>query len=115
MLTKQEKRIKRHRSVRAKIAGSEKRPRVCVFRSNSHIYAQIIDDVKKVTILAANDSEMKAGKKSKVELAKAVGLALAVKAGEKKITEIIFDRGGYKYHGRVKALAEGLREGGLKF
>jgi large subunit ribosomal protein L18 len=114
MLAKQEKRIKRHARVRARVIGSAEKPRLCVFRSNSHIYAQLIDDIKKITIASTNDIEV-GGKKDKTTLSKEVGALLAKKAAEKKITEVVFDRGGYRYHGRVKALAEGAREGGLKF
>lgn len=115
MLPKQEKRIKRHASIRAKIVGSEQKPRLCVFRSNSHIYVQLIDDASRKTIVSVKDSEIDKAKKDKTTLAKEVGSLLAQKAIEKKIKEIVFDRGGYRYHGRVKALAEGAREGGLKF
>ena len=115
MLAKQEKRIKRHKSIRAKIIGSADKPRLCVFRSNSHIYAQLIDDKSGKTIVSVKDLELGLKKKNKMETAKEVGLMLAKKAVEKKIKEVNFDRGGYKYHGRVKILAEGAREGGLKF
>lgn len=107
------KRKKRHKRVRAKIKGTAKVPRLCVFRSHKHIYGQLIDDEKGKTILSVSDKEVKA--KNKIETAKEVGKTLAQKAVEKKIKKIVFDRGGYKYHGRVKALAEGAREGGLKF
>lgn len=114
MLTINEKRIKRHRRVRAKIIGSTEKPRLCVFRSNNHIYGQLIDDSKGVTIVSASDIEV--GKKDKkTSLSKEVGLLLAKRAMEKNISQIVFDRGGYQYHGRVKALAEGAREAGLKF
>jgi len=112
MLEKKEKRIKRHKKIRARI-GSEK-PRLCVFRSNQYIYAQIIDDNSGKTLLSLNDSKSKE-KENKVNSSKKIGKMIAEKAIEKKITEVVFDRGGYKYHGRVKALAEGAREGGLKF
>jgi large subunit ribosomal protein L18 len=115
---KKEKRIARHRRVRAKIKGTKKRPRLCVFRSNKHIYAQLIDDGEGKTLVSASDFELdaKKGKKSvKSDLAKEVGKLVAQKAATKKINEAVFDRGGYKYHGRVKALAEGAREEGLKF
>jgi len=112
MLTNTTKRQIRHKRVRAKIIGDVNKPRLCVFRSNQHIYAQLIDDANNKTIAAVNDSEIK-GKKT--ETAKKIGLLIAEKAKEKKITEVVFDRGGYQYHGRVKALAEGAREGGLKF
>jgi len=115
---KREKRIARHRRVRAKIKGTKERPRLCVFRSNKHIYAQLIDDGEGKTLVSASDFELgtKKGKKAvKTELAKEVGKAVAKKAADKKIKEVVFDRGGYKYHGRVKALAEAAREAGLKF
>ncbi|MFA5178347.1 MAG: 50S ribosomal protein L18 [Candidatus Paceibacterota bacterium] len=115
MLAKQEKRIKRHKSIRAKISGTAEKPRLCVFRSNIHIYAQLIDDLQKKTIISAKDTEIDLKKKDKISIAKEVGSLLAKKAVEKKIKEAVFDRGGYKYHGRVKSLAEGAREGGLKF
>jgi len=112
MLTNTTKRQIRHKRVRAKIQGDVNKPRLCVFRSNQHIYAQLIDDANNKTIVAVNDSEIK-GKKT--DTAKKIGLLIAEKAKEKKITEVVFDRGGYQYHGRVKALADGAREGGLKF
>jgi large subunit ribosomal protein L18 len=114
MLEKKAKRIIRHKRVRAKVLGSEAKPRLCVFRSAQHIYAQLVDDATGKTILAVNDVELK-GKDKKAESAKRVGKAIAEKAAAKKISEVVFDRGGYQYHGRVKALAEGAREGGLKF
>ncbi len=95
--------------------GTDKKPRLCVFRSNNHIYAQLINDVQKKTILSASDQKLKRGKMTKVDLAKEIGKAIAKVALEKKIEKVIFDRGPYKYHGRVKAVAEGAREGGLKF
>jgi large subunit ribosomal protein L18 len=112
MLEKQQKRIKRHKKVRASIGVNK--PRLCVFRSNQYIYAQIIDDKSGKTLLSLNDSKLKE-KEKKVDSSKRIGKMIAEKAIEKKITEVVFDRGGYKYHGRVKALAEGAREGGLKF
>jgi large subunit ribosomal protein L18 len=113
---KKEKRKRRHKRIRAKIFGTEKRPRLCVFRSNKHIYAQLIDDEKGHTIVSASDLELKRIEKmTKVQKAKEVGKLIAKKAKEKNIEEVVFDRAGYKYHGRVKALAEGAREGGLKF
>lgn len=115
MKTKKEKRYRRHKRVRAKIVGTAKVPRLCVFRSNKHIYGQLIDDEKAKTLLMAKDSEIKKLPKSKTAIAKEVGKLIAKKATEKKITKVVFDRAGYKYHGRVKALAEGAREGGLKF
>lgn len=114
MLEKQEKRYRRHRRVRAKVKGTAKKPRFCVFRSAKHIYGQLIDDEKRKTLIAASDLEM--GKKNKkINLANEVGKLIAQKAVEKKISKVVFDRGGYNYHGRVKAVAEGAREGGLKF
>lgn len=112
MLEKQEKRIKRHKKIRAKIKSDSGVLRLCVFRSNNHIYAQLINDEQGKTIISVSDSGLK-GKKQ--EIAKQVGINLAAKAKENKIEKVVFDRGGYKYHGRVKALAEGVREGGIKF
>ena len=113
-LNKQRK-LRRQKRVRAKISGTDKKPRLCVFRSNNHIYVQLINDDKKKTILSASDQKLKKGKMTKVDLAKEIGKLIAEKALEKKIEKVIFDRGPYKYHGRVKAVAEGAREGGLKF
>lgn len=109
-------RLKRHKRVRAKISGTPACPRLNVFRSLNHIYAQIIDDVKGVTLVAAStvDKDID-GYGGNTEAAKKVGLSIAKKAADKGITEVVFDRGGYLYHGRVKELAEGAREGGLKF
>lgn len=110
------KRLVRHRRIRAKIKGTVLIPRLCVFRSNRHIYCQLIDDQKGKTMIIASDMELKS--KSKIQKSKAaeeVGQLLAKKAVDKKIEKVIFDRGGYKYHGRIKALAEGARKGGLKF
>lgn len=111
-------RLQRRRRVRAKISGTAACPRLSVFRSNTHIYSQLIDDVAGRTIVALDDTKIKAADKdlpAKVALAKAVGRELAKLATDKKITKIVFDRGGYLYTGRVKALAEGAREGGLVF
>ena len=109
-------RIKRHKRVRGKISGTAERPRLNVFRANTNIYAQLIDDVKGVTLAAASslDKEI-SGNGGNKEAAKEVGKLLAKKATDKGIAEVVFDRGGYVYHGRVKELAEGAREGGLKF
>jgi len=115
MLTKQEKKQRRHKRARAKIFGTEKRPRLCVSRSSNHIYAQLINDDKGKTLAFASDKELKKKTLSGQEAAGEVGKLIAKKASEKKIESIVFDRGGYKYHGRVKALAEGARKGGLKF
>ena len=109
-------RIKRHKRVRAKISGTTERPRLNVFRSNANIYAQIIDDTKGVTLVAASTVESGfTGNGGNKEAAKQVGETIAKRAAEKGITEGVFDRGGNIYHGRVKELAEGAREGGLKF
>lgn len=109
-----ELREKRKRRVRAKISGTATRPRLSVFRSNKHIYAQLIDDQKGRTLVACSDLELKINKKlTKTEIAQEVGKQLAVKALKKGLKSVVFDRNGYKYHGRVKALAEGVREGGL--
>jgi large subunit ribosomal protein L18 len=108
-------RLRRHTRVRGKISGTAEMPRLNVFRSSKHIYAQIIDDVAGVTLVRA--SSMDKGFEANggnAEGAKAVGVAIAKKALEKNITTVVFDRGGYVYHGRVQALAEGAREGGLK-
>ncbi len=104
--------------MRAKVKGTAKRPRLSVFRSNKHIYAQLIDDEKGKTLMSVNDLSLKsAGKKSgkKSEIAKIIGQEIAKKAEEKKIKKVVFDRAGYKYHGRIKAVAEGAREAGLEF
>jgi large subunit ribosomal protein L18 len=109
-------RLKRHVRVRGKVEGTAERPRLNVFRSLNHIYAQIIDDVKGVTIVAAStkDKEFN-GYGGNAEAAKKIGLEIAKKALDKQITSVVFDRGGYLYHGRIKELAEGAREGGLQF
>ena len=109
-------RLKRHARVRKKISGTAARPRLNVFRSTKHIYAQLIDDVAGVTLASASSMEKGfEGFGGNKEAAKKVGRAIARKAQEKGISEIVFDRSGYIYHGRVKELAEGAREGGLKF
>ena len=109
-------RLKRHKRVRSKISGTAERPRLNVFRSNTNIYAQIIDDINGVTLASASslDKEI-TGNGGNKEAAKEVGKLAAKRALDKGITEVVFDRGGYVYHGRVKELAEGAREGGLKF
>ncbi|RJQ32661.1 50S ribosomal protein L18 [Candidatus Parcubacteria bacterium] len=108
------KREIRHRRIRAKAKGDASKPRLSVFRSNKHVFAQIIDDSKGSTIVSGSDIKSK-DKLKKTDSAKKVGLELAKAAIGKKIERVVFDRGGCKYHGRVKALAEGAREGGLKF
>ncbi len=136
---KREKRIRRHRKIRAEIKGTNERPRLCVLRSLKHIYGQLIDDEKGKTLVMASDQEIKKSKvkkdpsgskqqkskvkdekkkvirERKVSVSYEVGKLLAEKALKKKIQKVVFDRGGYKYHGRVKAVAEGARENGLKF
>ena len=109
-------RAKRHARVRGKISGTPERPRLCVFRSESNIYAQIIDDVNGTTLVAASSVEKDfEGRGSNIEAAKKVGAVIAERALKKGIEDVVFDRGGYIYHGRVQALAEAAREGGLKF
>lgn len=107
-------RKKRHNRIRAKVNGNAERPRLVVFRSLTSIYAQIVDDKTNKTIVSASDLKSKA-KGTKVEKAKEVGTEIAKKALEKNINTIVFDRNGYKYHGRVKALADAAREAGLQF
>ena len=122
MLKKADKnanRLQRHKRVRRKITGTTQRPRLCVFRSSNNIYAQIIDDANRVTLTAASslDAEVKGAVNhgGNKEAAKMVGEMIAKRAIEKGITEVVFDRGGYLYHGRVQGLAEAAREAGLKF
>lgn len=110
---KNEARLRRQKRVRAKISGTPNCPRLSVYRSLNHIYAQLIDDQNNKTIVSANDSEVKEGK-TKIEKAKAVGQAIAQKALAKKVEKAVFDRGMFKYHGRVQAVADGAREAGLK-
>ena len=109
-------RTRRHKRVRRKISGTAERPRLCVYRSNSNLYVQIIDDVAGNTLVSAStlDKQVK-NKHANKEAAKEVGTLIAKKATEKKISEVVFDRGGYIYHGVIKELAEAAREGGLKF
>ncbi len=112
-------RVKKHQKIRNKIKGTTERPRLCVFRSEKHIYAQIIDDVKGNTLVAASTMEKEIASKleatSNIEAAKAVGEAIAQKSLARGIKEVVFDRGGFVYHGRVKALADAAREAGLEF
>ena len=145
MLKKLEKRYRRHKRIRAKISGTAKMPRLCVFRSNKHIYAQLINDEKGDVLVSATDQELKEphtripkleqssvrgtaslvqdkqktkiekARTGKIAIAYGVGKLIAEKALKKKVKKVIFDRGGFDYHGRVKAVAEGAREGGLKF
>ncbi len=110
---KREGRIRRHNRVRAKVSGTAETPRLNVFRSNKGLFIQLIDDVSGKTLASVNDAEIKAGK-TKVEKAKEAGKIIAKKAQEKNIKKVVFDRGGYQYHGRTQAVAEGAREGGLE-
>ncbi len=113
--TTKQKRVKgRKKRIRAKIKGTKERPRLCVFRSAKHIYAQLVDDKEGKVVASSNDMEIK-GENKKTEAAKEVGKLIAKKAQKKEIKKVVFDRGPYAYHGRVKALAEGAREVGLKF
>jgi large subunit ribosomal protein L18 len=114
---KKQSRKKRHRSLRKRIEGTAERPRLAIFRSTRHIYAQVIDDLSKKTLAAATDKGLDAGgdDAGKKGLAKQVGAAIAKRCLEKGIDKVVFDRAGYKYHGRVSALADGAREAGLKF
>jgi large subunit ribosomal protein L18 len=106
---------RRARRIRSKIEHQSNAPRLTVFRSNKHIYAQVIDDVKGKTIVSVSEKEVEIEKINKTEKAKAVGMKLAEKAKLAKVKNVVFDKGSYKYHGRVKALADGAREGGLIF
>ncbi len=110
-------RVIRHERIRSKIMGTAEVPRLCVFRSNTGIYAQIIDDEEKTTLCSASslDKDLKIKNGSNIEAAKVVGEAIAKKATKEKIKKVVFDRGGYLYHGRVEALANAARENGLEF
>jgi large subunit ribosomal protein L18 len=118
---KKQSRKKRHRSLRKRVEGTSERPRLAVFRSTRHIYAQVIDDLQQKTLAGTSDLALGAAtaagddEKDKKVLAKKVGAAIAKKCLEKGIDKVVFDRAGFKYHGRVSALAEGAREAGLKF
>jgi large subunit ribosomal protein L18 len=114
--SKNDIRLRIHKRIRQRVSGSEERPRLAVFRSLNHIYAQVIDDGKGVTVAAAASTEKDLrGKGGNVEGAKLIGQKVAERAREKGITKVVFDRGGYLYHGRVKALAEAARQAGLEF
>jgi len=116
VLKKRQAKIRRRKSIRKKIAGSAASPRLAVFRSNKHIYAQLIDDLKGETLAAASSKKKGfSAEGDKTKRAYEVGKLIATRAQEKQVTEVVFDRGGNLYHGRVKALADGAREGGLKF
>lgn len=118
-LSREEQRKRRHRRVRAKVAGTTQRPRLNVYRSLANIYAQVIDDERGHTLVSAStvDPEVvkQMGEKTKSEAAKLVGAVVAQRAKEAGINQVVFDRGGYRYHGRIKALADGAREAGLEF
>lgn len=111
---KTEKRARLHKKIRARVSGTMERPRLAVFRSNRYMYAQLIDDVKGVTLASASDIAL-TDKMTKVERARTVGKKLADEAKKHKITSVVFDRGGFSYRGRVQALADGAREAGLNF
>ena len=113
MKTKEQSRKRIHRRIRKKVSGTATMPRLAVYRSNKAIYCQLIDDINGVTLSSASSIEIKSG--TKVEQATAVGKAIAEKAKSRDISQVKFDRGGYLYHGRVKALADGARETGLEF
>ena len=110
---KKAKKTRRHARIRSQVSGTKAKPRLSVFRSSTAIYAQLIDDSKGTTLAAADSRESKA--KTPLERAKDTGMILAKKAADKKITEVVFDRGGFIYKGKVEAIATGAREGGLKF
>ena len=115
--SKNESRKKRHRSIRKRIEGNPERPRLAVFRSTRHIYAQVIDDLAQKTLVSTSDVDARRERRrrKKKDRAKLVGTAIAKNCLEKGIDKVVFDRAGYKYHGRVSALADGAREAGLKF
>jgi large subunit ribosomal protein L18 len=117
--TREERRYRRHLRVRKKVAGTVERPRLVVFRSIKHIYVQLVDDNRGATILGVSDDSegltLEGKGKGKVAKAKAAGKLVAEKAKAQGITKVVFDRGGYRYHGRVQAVADGAREGGLEF
>ncbi|PIR80031.1 MAG: 50S ribosomal protein L18 [Candidatus Levybacteria bacterium CG10_big_fil_rev_8_21_14_0_10_35_13] len=113
---KNNQKISRQKRVRIKTKGTSEKPRLSVYRSNKYIYAQVIDDEKQKTIAGASQRELSEKEKTKkIDKARQLGLLIAKKALSKKISNVVFDRGSYKYHGRIKAVAEGAREGGLKF
>ncbi len=114
-IDKNEVRLRKHQRVRAKVSGTSETPRLCVFRSNKNIEVQAIDDTKGVTLVSSSSEQLKLENGGNIEGAKLVGADIAKKCLAKGIENVVFDRGGYIYHGRVKALAEAAREGGLKF
>lgn len=116
MATQKElRRLRIRRDIRSKVQGTTDRPRLSVFRSNTTIYAQLIDDLSGKTLLSVSSAQIAKGKNANLDLAKQVGMQVAEKAISNGISAVVFDRGGYLYHGKVKALAEGAREAGLKF
>ena len=108
-------REKRHKSIRKRVMGTKERPRLSIYRSLKYIYAQLVDDTRGVTLASFSSLQIKENSSNRMESAKECGISIAVIAKKKKIKSCVFDRSGYKYHGRVKALAEGAREGGLNF
>ena len=116
-VSRNEMRQERHKRIRTTLAGTSERPRLSVFRSNANISAQIIDDEKRITLVSAStlEKDLKIKNGGNVEAAKVIGEEIAKRAKKAKITKVVFDRGGYLYHGRVKALAEAARENGLEF
>lgn len=114
-VSKNQERLRRHARVRTKVSGTPERPRLNVFRSNAHIHVQIIDDVAGVTLVAASSVELKLANGGNIAAAKTVGTEIAQRALKANIKEVVFDRGGYLYHGRVKAVAEAARAAGLVF
>lgn len=112
---KKSSRIRKHRTIRKKVLGTGNRPRLCVFKSGKHIYAQIIDDKAGKTLVFQSDFKLKGTEQTKKEKAYAVGKKISEKAIKAKIKEVVFDRGGFLYHGRIAEVARGAREGGLKF
>ena len=114
-VSKLERRTRIRKSIRSKISGTPERPRLSVFRSNKNIYAQLIDDIAGNTLVAVSSAKLASNSTGKTELSSAVGRELATLAQEKGISEVVFDRSGYLYHGRVKTLADSAREAGLKF
>lgn len=115
MISKEQKKDRRHRRIRVKIVGIKTKPRLYVFRSNRHVYAQLVNDENGKIMASVSDLKMKGKKGSKIDIASEIGKLIAQKAKDLKIEKIVFDRGGYKYHGRIKALAEASRKEGLKF
>ena len=111
--TREQRRTRRHLRVRRKVTGTSERPRLVIFRSLKHITAQIVDDVRRRTLMTVSSVDLESGKKT--EKSTEVGKRIAARAKDAGITKVVFDRAGYKYHGRVKAVADGAREGGLEF